>query len=216
MIGIIIHTQVHFKLISRGIMSPLTSETPIKEAHCQKCPGPNSVLMSFCVHLVCNEFPQQEICYSEEKRNKGKNVHKLDNPAKYREFQNFSLHSILSLVLKTIKGFFIRTNNHGVFRSSRNFSSMYTIFNQKVLYVNEMCFSDEERSSCRICCQSSFCFTLEVVRGGQYLHPIFEARGRCVPWVRFKVVRNSSDGALLTLEQISKLASKVVFVSGII
>ena len=29
----------------------------------------------------------------------------------------------------------------------------------------------------------------------QYLHPIFEARGRCLPWVRFKVVRNSSDGA---------------------
>ena len=28
----------------------------------------------------------------------------------------------------------------------------------------------------------------------QYLHPIFEARGRCLPWVRFKVVRNSSDG----------------------
>ena len=69
-----------------------------------------------------------------------------------------------------------------------------------------------------LCCQSSFCFTLEVrssssqyyqqgkelstaspvhcrERGGQYLHPIFEARGRCLPWVRFKVVRNSSDGA---------------------
>ena len=44
-------------------------------------------------------------------------------------------------------------------------------------------------------CQSSFCVTLEVSRG-QYLHPIFEARGRCLPWVRFKVVRNSSDGAI--------------------
>ena len=39
----------------------------------------------------------------------------------------------------------------------------------------------------------------------QYLHPIFEARGRCLPWVRFKVVRNSSDGA--TLAEISELTA---------
>ena len=42
----------------------------------------------------------------------------------------------------------------------------------------------------------------------QYLHPIFEARGRCLPWVRFKVVRNSSIAVVMELAQISELAGR--------